>query len=125
MADKFLLSGSYNVAPLTGAPSLDPSVDAAIDEQLSLKAKTLVDLLLTSDAPLAVPFGTVANAHVLVVKGTSKVKVTVTSADGTAQSLPADTVLILMSGSVPVTAVTLTRVPATDTTVRVFLGEKA
>lgn len=125
MADQFTLSGSYNATPLGGAASLDPSIDATISEQMALQAKFVANLDLTVDTPVAVPFGTVGNAHVVVLKATGKVSARLTSADGSTQVVPFDTVLIVMCQSVPFTAIDLTRVAATATVVRVFLGEKA
>ena len=127
MADRFTLQGSYTVAPSGEVESLDPEVAASIDEEAALQSKESLSLHLTSDSAVAVPFGTVTAAHVLIVKVLNgcKVKVRVSSADGATQSIPVNGVLILMSAVVPITAVDLTRVASTDTMVRVFLGEAA
>lgn len=106
----------------SGAPPVGPT---PIVESVVLDEKNLDQYTLTADAPQAVAFGGVTNAHVLIVSTDQKVKVTVTSADGSSQAIPCDGQLILISRSVPITAVTLTRVPATLTTAFVFLGEKA
>jgi fructose-specific phosphotransferase system IIC component len=125
MADQFVLSGSYTVTPLS-LTSLDPSLATTIEEPLALKSKQLSDMTLSVDTPIAVPFGTVVNAHVVILKALGgKVKARITSADGATQAIPFDTVLILMSQTVPITAIDLTRVAATATTVKVLLGEKA
>ena len=125
MADQFVLSGSYTVTPLS-LTSLDPSLATPIDEPLALKSKQPSDITLSVDTPVAVPFGTLVNAHVVILKALGgKVKARLTSADGTTQAIPFDTFLILMSQTVPITAIDLTRVLATATTVKVFLGEKA
>ena len=125
MADQFILSGSYTVAPLS-ATSLDPSLATTIDEPLALKSKQFSDMTLSVDTPVTVPFGTVVNAHIVILKALGgKVKARITSADGATQAIPFDTFLILMSQTVPITAIDLTRVLATATTVKVFLGEKA
>lgn len=125
MSDQFSLSGSYTVTP-QGSPSLDPTLSTVIDEPLSLQSKQLLDMSLGVDTAVPVPFGTVVNAHVIVLKTLGgKVKARITSADGAVQSIPVDTFVILMSQSVPITAIDLTRVAATATDVKVFLGEKA
>jgi hypothetical protein len=125
MADQFVLSGSYTVTPLS-LTSLDPSLATPIDEPLALKSKQPSDITLSVDTPVAVPFGTLVNAHVVILKALGgKVKARLTSADGTTQAIPFDSFLILMSQTVPITAIDLTRVLATATTVKVFLGEKA
>ena len=126
MSDQFTLSGSYTVTPLGGAASLDPNIDSPLSEALTLQSKQYVPVHLTVDTPVPVPYGTVVNAHVIILKTQGgKVKARLTSADGSVQSVPVDSVLIIRSDSVPITAIDLTRVSATDTIVRVFLGEKA
>lgn len=125
MADAFKLIGGYSVTPLGSALSFAPLMEATINEPKSIKAKQVSEQVLAADAPVAVDFGGVVNAHVVILKATGKVRARVTSADGAAQSIPFDTYLILMSDSVPVTAVDLTRVAGAETTVRVFLAEKA
>lgn len=126
MADSFALLGSYGVTPLGNPLSFAPSIAAQISEGLQLKAKQISEMVLTADAPLAVPFGGVANAHIVILKSTGgKVRARLTSADGVAQSVPFDTYWILMSEAVPITAIDLTRIAGAETTVRVFLAEKA
>jgi len=94
-------------------------------EQVTIDEKNLVTYDLTSDSAQVVAFGGVANANVLIIATDRKVKVRVTSADGATQAIPVDDTLILISRTVPITAVDITRVPATETHVSVFLGEKA
>ncbi len=126
MADSFKLQGSYAVSPLTSPLSFAPSVLADINESRTLKAKQVTEHTLDADAPVNVDFGGVVNANVITLKAVGgKVRARFTSADGSQQSVPFDTYFILMSESVPVTAIDLTRVAGTATTVRVFLGEKA
>ena len=126
MAYQFALTGGYTNTPLDGVPSLAPNVDAPLDESMVITKKTEYDVDLTVDAPVAVQFGGVVNAHVIIVKTIGgKVKVRLTSADGAQQSVPVDSTIILISQSVPITAIDLTRVPATPTQVRVYLGERA
>lgn len=125
-SDSFKLSGSYLTQPLSQPLSFAPTIEASIDESLSIKAKQVTEILLSADAPVAVNFGGVTNAHVVILKSTDgKVKASISSADGAAQAVPFDTYWILMSESVPVTAISLTRVAGAETTVRVFLAEKA
>lgn len=125
MADSFKLTGSYDVSPLTSSLSFAPSITAPINEPRTLQSKMLGDIALEADAARAVQFGDVANANLIILKATGKVTARITSADGTSQAIPFDTYLILMSETVPVTAITLTRVPGTETIVKVFLGENA
>jgi hypothetical protein len=126
MAYQFALTGSYTTTPLNGEQSLAPTCNAVIDEPLTLTKKTEYDTTLTVDTPVAVQFGGVVNAHVVILKAVGgKMRARLTSADGTQQSVPVDSVLVLTALSVPVTAIDLTRVPATPVDVRVMLGERA
>ncbi len=127
MSDAFLLSGSYTANPLSPPASADFGVISQLSEALVLSDKLALSLELTSDAAMAVPFASVTNANIVVVKVVSgqKIKATITTADGAAQVVPVDSLLILESGASPVTALTLTRTPAVLTSVRVFLGQKA
>ncbi len=130
MAETFTLAGSYVTSGQTptggsGALSMDPTLGGIISETMSLKAKTIEDVLITSDAVIPVPFGGVVNAHVVMLKATAKVRARLTSADGTTQSVPVDGALVLISSSGPITAIDLQRVSgAAALTCRVFLGEK-
>lgn len=126
MAYQFALTGGYTTTPLDGVPSLAPNVDAPLDESMVVTKKTEYDVDLTVDTPVAVQFGGVTNAHVVILKTIGgKVKARFTSADGAQQSMPVDSTIIAISQSVPITAIDLTRVPATPTQVRVYLGERA
>ena len=126
MADSFKLLGSYEVAPQGSALSMAPSIIAQISENRTLQHKMIADIDLTVDAPVTVAFGGVVNAHVLELKATGgKVKATITTSDGAAQVVPVDSALILICDGAPVTALTLTRLASTPTSVRVFLGEKS
>jgi len=130
MSETFTLNGSYQTSGQTptggsGALSMDPTIPAIISETMTLKAKAAYDLPIATDSVVPVPFPGVVNAHVVMLKATGKVRVRATSADGTTQSIPVDGALILISSTVPVTALDVMRVPgAAALTVRVFLGEK-
>jgi len=126
MADIFRLQGSWTTDPITGVPSGDPHLDTMIDESLTLENKEfgVYDLLL--DTAYSISFGGVTNANVVIIKTLGgKVKARLTSADGTTQSVPIDSFFVLMSSTVPVTALDVTRVSGIRTIVRVFLGDKA
>lgn len=126
MADSFKLLGSYDVNPLTAPLSFAQVQTAPINETLTIKASMWTEMTLTLDAPYTVNFGGVANAHIVILKSTNgKVLATLTTSAGAAQVVPFDTYWILMSESAPVTALTLTRVAGTETTVRIFLAEMA
>lgn len=126
MADTFQMTGVWASVPLLSDPSSGTaSLTAPIAETLQLKERQLWEEILTVDTPVVVSFGGVANAHVVVVKSNRKVRVRLTSADGSQQSVPVDGLLHIICKSVPITAIDVMRVAATETKVKVFLGEKA
>jgi len=126
--DLFKIQGQWSTSPqdggllMSGAAPIGPT---PINESVTLDEKDLNSIKLSGDGAVAVPFGSVANAHVVVIQSDRKVMVRLTSADGATQAIPVDGYLQLISRSVPFTAIDLTRVPATLTNVSVFLGEKA
>lgn len=125
MADQFAFTGSFDLTPLGGDTSFQPSFSTPINETSVLKAKRLDDVTLTSDSPTAVAFGGVVNANIVSLKCDNKVTALITSADGTSQAVPVDPYFVLQSRSVPVTAISLTRVAGIETRVEVSLGEIA
>lgn len=83
-------------------------------------------LTLTNDSPALLPLGGLSSINTLIVKCVGgKVRVRITSADGSQQAVPVDTFLALISASVQITAVDVTRTPGVQTIVRYFLGQKA
>jgi hypothetical protein len=128
VADQFDLNGSYQTTPLDGDLSLAPNVVAPIQVSLVLDAQAVLQMVLSSDSPQPIPFGSVANANVVllgVTNGGGKVKAIITSADGTSQVVPFDLLFSAINQSTPITAISLQRTPATNTVVNVFLGEMA
>ena len=127
MAYQFVLSGGYTTTPLSGVPSFDPNIDAPIDEPVQLVRKAVDTIELDVDTAIPINFGGLTDANVVILKavGGGSVKGRFTSADGTQQAIPFDTFFILMSMTNPITAIDLTRTPATPTTVLVFLGEES
>lgn len=108
-----------------GSPSGIASFCTPIIEQLNLVQKDYDTLVLAADAPVSVSFGGgVTAASVVILKAVGgKVRARVTSADGSTQAVPFDSLLILISRTVPITAIDLMRVPGMATTVDVFLGQ--
>jgi hypothetical protein len=124
VADLFTLAGSYSTSPAVGSPSGVASIPAPIDEELILTAKHYDTIQLTVEGPVAINFGGVTNAHVVILKVTGqKVRARFTSADGALAPQPVDSFHVNMSRTVPITAIDLTRTPGAYTTVDVFLGQ--
>jgi hypothetical protein len=127
VADNFSLTGSYQASPAFGSPSGIGAIIAPVDEEMQLVDKFYDSVSLAVDAPVSVPFGGgVTNAHVVILKATGgKVRARLTSADGVSQAVPVDSFAVFTSRSVPITAIDLTRVPGTLTSVDVFLGQNS
>ena len=127
MADQFVLSGSYTTTPLGGEPSFDPNIDAPINEPVQLVKKKIDTIDLDVDTPVVVGLGGLDRVNIMTLKavGGSTVTARITSAKGVQQAVPFDTYLILMSMDEPITAIDLIRTPATETQVRVFLGQES
>ncbi len=124
MADTFRITGQWSTSPILGTSSAIPAFDAPIDEIVQIIRKNTDDLTLTVDTPVVVSLGGLTNVHVLVIKTIGgKIQLRVTSADGSTQAFPVDTFLMLITQSVPITAIDVTRVANTETQVHVFMGE--
>lgn len=112
------------------AASLDTPVPTTAEvlgqllESLYLTDKLTGNLALGADSPVSVGFGSIVNASVIILRSTSKVRARITSADGSTQSVPVDPLFVLLAGSVPVTAIDLTRLAGVNTNVTLFLGER-
>jgi len=126
MGSAFTLSGSYTTKPAGSLSAGCPSVECAISEVVQLERYHVDQIQLSGDTPVAVNFGGITNAAVIVVKVTgAKVRVRLTSADGSAQCVPVDDWFAVVCQTVPVTAIDVTRAAGGATTdVCVFLGEQ-
>ena len=124
MADTFRLQGSFATTPLIGLPSGFPSLTGPITEITQLDNKATTQYLLTTDLVQTVDLCGLASVAVLIVKVVGgKVRMRVTSTDGTLQAIPIDGFFALLSLSVPITAIDLLRSPGVETTVQLFMGE--
>ena len=82
--------------------------------------------LLSADSVQSVDLGGLSNVNFLSVRAVGgKIRVRITSADGTNQSIPVDPILVLRSDSVNITALDLTRLANTETEVYIVLAERA
>jgi hypothetical protein len=123
------LNGSVTITPLGGrllGPSSGvPSTEVPFDEPVALSAYMVQSLVLDTDSPMSVPFGGVSSVNFLSVKAIDgKVRVRLTSADGSAQAVPVDGLLVVQTDSVPITSIDVMRVAGTQTSVEVILGQK-
>jgi len=125
MADTFSLTGSWSSVPAASTPSGYPAFTAPLAESATLEAKLYQTIELTSNPAQAVTFGTLTEAHVLIIASTAKIVASISSTDGATQTIPVENLLVLLNDSVPVTALSIQRFAGQDTTVYVFLGQKA
>ena len=120
----FRVAGSLSLAPSLGAVSGIRGSAIPLDELLYVEQQMQNTYVLDGDSPVSVQFGTLSAANAVFVKADGKVRVRLTSADGSQQSVPVDSVLLLTCQATGITAIDLTRVAGVDTTVEVFLGQK-
>ena len=132
MGGLLLIRGSILAVPPVAALAVsgDLAEVGPLDERILVQAKSNLRVTLPDNNPFSIPVlrsaGGVcaAGAHVLIVSSTAKVTAYVTSADGAAQAIPVDGYLALISRTVPVTQLELSRVAGASTTCQVFLAEK-
>jgi|WetSurSiteA1Bulk_404760.scaffolds.fasta_scaffold44627_2 hypothetical protein len=123
MSDQFSLSGSWSTTPLGGSTSLEPVLTTSINESTTIDRKMNVLVVLTVDTAISVAFGSLAGVNIIIVKSDAKVKMKLTSSDGAAQTIPVDSVFLLICESSDITAIDFTREPGIDTNVNVFLAK--
>lgn len=98
--------------------SWDLGLEYEATETFDRVTRDVVDL--DDDDPHAVAFGDLPSAALVFLKAIGgKCRARITTTDGATQSIPIDPVGFLVSLSVPVTAIDLTRVAASGVTVRV------
>ncbi|MFA6166754.1 MAG: hypothetical protein WC700_09065 [Gemmatimonadaceae bacterium] len=124
MADTLSLQGAVVTTPVvTGAGSGLNQDIVQLNETVALVEKTSAGYTLSVDTAVSVGLGGLTAVHFVQLKASAKIRVRVTSADGTAAAIPVDSLLILINLSVPITAIDLTRVAGQSTTVQVLLGQ--
>ncbi len=126
LTETLLLNGQLSINP-SPACGCDPDLGTLVQlaYSMSIAAKLSTAFVVPSDAPVVIDLTTLPEVNALYIDADEKVKLTITTADGTAQVIPVDPLMIWFSESVPITALSITRVASTDTTVRLILGDKA
>jgi hypothetical protein len=127
MAYKTLeLQGSVSVGNQQGMVSGQPTILTSINERMTATSDLAAKYTLSSDTAQTVDLGGLANINFLSVRAVGgKIRVRITSSDGTNQSIPVDPILVLRSDSVNITALDLTRLANTETEVYIVLAERA
>jgi hypothetical protein len=126
VAETLLLNGQLSINPSPSC-SCDPDLSTMVtlSEQMSISAKQSLSFTVPSDAAFPVDLTTTPNVNALFIDVSQKVILTITTADGAAQVIPVDPVMVWLSALVPITALSITRQVGVDTTVRLILGDKA
>lgn len=119
--DLLRIAGTVTAAPSTGSQSGHAALSAPIDEQFPVDhSRANLRYTLASDSPQAVALDGLSASFVLV-KTNTKIRVRLTSTDGSQQSIPC-TFLLLRSEDVPFTAIDLTRQTGVETLVDLTVG---
>jgi hypothetical protein len=126
IAETLQLNGQFSINP-SPACSCDADLGTLItlSESMSVDAKLATAFALSADPAFPIDLTTVPEVNALFIEASQKVKLTITTADGAAQVIPVDPMMIWFSESVPITALSITRLAATTTSVRLVLGQKA
>ena len=127
MSSTMRASGQITDQPISGIGSGQPTTTIPLDETVALSDSSMTSAYnLTVDGPVNVDFGTLDGANVIFIKTIGgRVVVRLTSAAGTTQAVPVDSILFLICTSEPITAIDLERVAGQDTRVNVALGQAA
>lgn len=126
MQQRLKLEGSVEVSSPVGNPSGHPQALVQLAEILYTGKYSVQTVTLSADNATSLSLGALSEANFLVIRvDGGKVRVRITSSDGTSQSIPVDPLLILRCDSVGITAIDITRTTGIDTDVYAVLGQKA
>jgi len=119
------LNGSLSLKPPVGSPSGQPSVIATFLEKVSLERQLSVNYSLDGDSVISVNISPLTAVNFLMVKVVGgELRVRITSTDGSTQAIPVDSLLVLISNTVDITAIDLSREAGIQTEVFLVLGQK-
>ena len=119
------LTGSLTSKPPVGTPSGQPSVVATFLEKIPLARQLATNYKLDGDSVVAVNISPLTGVNFLMVKASGgELRVRITSTDGSTQAIPVDSLLILISNTVDITAIDLLREAGIQTEVFLVLGQK-
>lgn len=128
LAETLQLNGQLSINPSTAsicADGVDLGTLVNLSETMSISAKLTAAFALTADPAFPINLTTVPSVSALYIETDAKVTLTLTTADGALQLLPVDGMMIWFSASVPITALSITRLAGTTTNVKLILGQKA
>ena len=123
MAETFSISGSWRTTPSAGAQG-DITALADLFTTMVIKRKQVTELDLTSDPVVAVALG--GSIHVLSVRTVGgRANIRITTAGGSTQVVPVDTLVVIVTDGYPITALDVQRETGVNVQVSLFFAEKA
>ena len=118
-------TGSATLKPPVGFPSGQPTTLVSYDEKVSLDKNLSGNITLSTDNATSMSLGALTGVNWLSIRALgAKVRVRITSSDGTTQAIPVDPTLILRCDSVDITAIDVTRTTSIETEVFYVFGQK-
>ena len=117
-------NGEVAVEPPSGNSSGQPTVLVAYSERVAQERQMVTTYTLDADSTVTVDFAPLTEVNFLSIRAVGKkIRVRITSADGSSQSIPVDPTLILRCDSVGITAIDLTRTATYDTDVYLVMTQ--
>jgi hypothetical protein len=120
------LNGSYTLTPPSYPPSASQTIGSPICETSYVQRWSPGQVDLLTDGPTAIPLpvgATNINFLYMKVQGGSPVDLILTSADGSQQIVPVDSLSILYFNNRPVTAVAVTRTPGVEANLTYLIAQ--
>lgn len=125
MAQQLTIEGALVISEAVGDYQGQSQVTNTIAEKMSILQYQNTVYVLSADSAQTVALGALTEINVLQIRVVgNKVRVRITSSDGTTQAIPVDSFLCIVSDSVSITAVDLTRTAGSETTVYVTICQK-
>lgn len=125
MAQQLTIEGALVISEAVGDYQGQSQVTNTIAEKMSILQYQNTVYVLSADSAQTVALGALTEINVLQIRVVgNKVRVRITSSDGTSQAIPVDSFLCIVSDSVSITAVDLTRTAGSETTVYVTICQK-
>jgi hypothetical protein len=125
MAQQLTIEGALVIKEAVGDYQGQSQVTNTIAEKMSILQYQNTVYVLSADSAQTVALGALSEVNVLQIRVVgNKVRVRITSSDGTSQAIPVDSFLCIVTDSVSITAVDLTRTAGSETTVYVTICQK-
>ncbi len=125
MAQQLTIEGALVIREAVGDYQGQSQVTNTIAEKMSILQYQNTVYVLSADSAQTVALGALSEVNVLQIRVVgNKIRVRITSTDGSTQAIPVDSFLCIVSDSVSITAVDLTRTAGSETTVYVTICQK-